>query len=196
MNRRSFRATAGFGPRKNHGKRFGKHTKNFQLPTNAVMFTCQLSLIFSTKEDEDEPSVLEIKMNGNGVDLFFLCSLSSCLKVYILHLQTMQFLPRIITHPMTVHVNSFLKIQPTMNISSLIKQTMSDYVILVVRNEVFFYSVASGKRVNIAGSPKITVNVGTCDLIEVDVSSDFRHIVFETPELPKAILWKYMAIDS
>ena len=151
------------------------------------MFTCQLSLIFSTKEDEDEPSVLEIKMNGNGVDLFFLCSLSSCLKVYILHLQTMQFLPRIITHPMTVHVNSFLKIQPTMNISSLIKQTMSDYVILVVRNEVFFYSVASGKRVNIAGSPKITVNVGTGDLIEVDVSSDFRHIVFETPELPKAI---------
>jgi len=80
-----------------------------------------------------------------------------------------------------------------MNVSPFVAECFSDYVILVVNKEVFFYSVATGGEVRIGGTDRIAAgNKIVGPIMEVDISSNMKHLVFETPEMPKHIIWKFL----
>ena len=106
--------------------------------------------------DGDLPTVLEVKLSSTGSEIFFLTSYPDSLKVFLLELNTLQFLPTIIDHP--IERNRGINVPPTINISSIVQDTFSDYVVLVCQKEIFFYSVATGKKIDFGGREKIHPN--------------------------------------
>lgn len=91
--------------------------------------------------------ILEVKPSVSGRELFFLCAFGSeQLKVFVLELERLQFLPEVITHTL----RHKYRVPPTMCVAPAVASCGSDYVYLVVNGEVLIYSVATGAEVLVA----------------------------------------------
>jgi len=141
-------------------------------------------LNFHLDEDGDEePKLITSVASTSGKDLFLLVQSRKFLRIHVLNLATLQFLPHTIKH----HLNRVPMTPPTISVMPPFLSVGSDYIIIVVSDEVFMYSVESGEEI-LPGGKKLRRKETEGHVLGVEVASTGELVCYETPNAVRHIV--------
>ena len=161
-----------------------KYTEEF-FSGHSWFEPCKRSkLNFLVDEDGDEePKLIASVASTSGKDLFLLVQSRKFLRVHVLNLATLQFLPYVIKH----QLNRVPATPPTISVMPPVLSVGSDYILMVVSDEVFMYSVESGEEIQ-PGGKKLRRSETEGHVLGVEVASTGDLICYETPNAARHIV--------